>query len=65
MADSHLYQHAQRSLSCRSAARRAVLRRQANWKGALAGVERKVAAATAPETQSENVDDAKTAARAP
>ena len=66
MADWHLQQHAQRWLTAAEAQRDALSCAVGRpGKGTFAAAERKVAAATAPETQSENVDGRKAAARAP
>jgi len=66
MADCHLHQHARRWFTAAEAPRDALsctVRRIG--KGTFAAAERKVAAETAPEAQSENVDGGKAAVRMP
>jgi len=66
MTDCHLHQHARRWFTAAEAPRDALSCAVSRpGKGAFAAAVRKVAAQTAPEAQSENVDGGKAAVRVP
>lgn len=65
-ADCHLHQHARRWFTAAEAPRDALSCAVSRiGKGTFAAAERKVAAQTAPEARSENVDGGKAAVRVP